>query len=72
MMFVGCVLDNDGDVYRMYDTMTKRLATTRDNIWLRRMYYTEPQDIELTKEPTIVMEIYKPIEKKVEEGTPRL
>ena len=43
--------------------------TTRDIIWLRRMYYTKPQDIELKMEPEIVVEVYKPIESKDEEET---
>ena len=59
MMFVGYATKHDGDTCRIYNPATKRLVTTRDIIWLRWMYYTEPQDIELTMEPAIVMEVYK-------------
>ena len=50
----------------MYNPTTHRLVITRDIIWLCRMYYTAPQDIELTMEPIIAMEVFAPIESKVE------
>ena len=39
MMFVGYTTTHDGDTYRMYNPTTRCLGTTRDIIWLRRMYY---------------------------------
>jgi hypothetical protein len=41
-MFVGYALDHAGDVYRMWDPNTSRVHTTRDVIWLRRMFYEKP------------------------------
>ena len=70
MMFVGYSLKHEGGTYFMYNPMTHRLIITRDIIWLCRMYYTAPQDIELTTEPIIAMEVYSPPGVKVEEPEP--
>ena len=66
MMVVGYTMEHEGGVYRVYNPKTKRLVTTRYIIWLSRMWYTESQDIKLTMEPSILMEVYSPIESKVE------
>ena len=42
-MFVGYSMDHDGDVYRMFNPATSRIVTTRDVIWMRRMYYAKPK-----------------------------
>ena len=70
MMFVGYLLKHEGGTYFMYNPTTHRLIITRDVIWSCRMYYTTPQDIELTTEPIIAMEVYTPPEVKVEESEP--
>ena len=62
MMFVGYAMEHEGGVYRMYNPKAKRLVTTRDIIWLSSMWYTESQDLDLTMEPSIVMEIYSHLE----------
>lgn len=41
-MFVGYPNNHAGDVYEMWDPKTKRVRTTRDIIWLHRMYYQKP------------------------------
>ena len=41
-MFVGYSKDHDGDCYDMYYPKTNSIYTTRDVIWLRRMYYNLP------------------------------
>jgi hypothetical protein len=41
-MFVGHFKDQDGDCFDMYYPKTNSVYTTRDVIWLSRMYYTEP------------------------------
>ena len=66
MTFVGYSLNHEGGTCMMYNPKTHRLIVTRDIIWLCRMYYTAPQDIELTMEPIIAMEVFTPIETKVE------
>ena len=38
-MFVGYNTESGDDVYRMWNTKTKRIHRTRDIIWLNRMYY---------------------------------
>jgi hypothetical protein len=41
-MFVGHSKDHDGDCFDMYYQKTNSVYTTRDVIWLGRMYYTKP------------------------------
>jgi hypothetical protein len=41
-MFVGHSKDHDGDCFDMYYPKTNSVDTTRDVIWLNRMYYTKP------------------------------
>jgi hypothetical protein len=43
-MFVGYAPDHAGDVYRMWDRGTNRVHTTRDVIWLKRMFYERPSN----------------------------
>ena len=43
-MFVGYSKDHDGDCYDMWYPKTSRIYTTRDVIWLRRMYYSTDND----------------------------
>ena len=38
-MMVGYALQHTGDTYRMWDPNTNRIHTTRDIIWLKRMFY---------------------------------
>ena len=38
-MFVGYNTESGDDVYRMWNTKTKRIHRTRDIIWLKRIYY---------------------------------
>ena len=40
-IFVGYSKDHDGDCYEMWYPKTNRVYTTRDVIWLNRMYYTK-------------------------------
>jgi hypothetical protein len=40
-MFVGYSKDHDGDCYEMWYPQTNRIYTTRDVIWIKRMYYSE-------------------------------
>ena len=42
-MFVGYALNHDGDCYRMYDPLTKRVHVTRDIKWLHRMYFNSDE-----------------------------
>ena len=69
MKFVGYSLNHEGDTCMMYNPMTHRLIVMRDIIWLCRMYYTAPQDIELIMEPIIAMEVFTPTDVKVEIDT---
>ena len=43
-MFVGYAKDHAGDCYCMYNPKTGGTHTTRDIIWLRRMYYPRVAD----------------------------
>jgi len=38
-MFVGCAMNHDGDVYRMWNPETDRVMISRDVIWLKRMSF---------------------------------
>ena len=66
MMFVGYSMEHKGGVYMMYNPKTHRLIVTRDIIWMCKMYYKAPQDIELTMKPFITMDVFSPTEAKVE------
>ena len=41
MMFVGYPDNHAGDSYRMYNEKTKKVVTTRDILWLNRMFYNK-------------------------------
>ena len=53
-MFVGYALDHDGDCYRMWNPETDGVHTTRDIIWLRRMYFSKPNESAIVGEPLLV------------------
>jgi hypothetical protein len=38
-MFIGYSKDHEGDCYQMWNPRTEGVHTTRDAIWLRRMFY---------------------------------
>jgi hypothetical protein len=40
-IFIGYARDHEGDCYRMWNPLTNGVSTTRDIIWLRRMYYSK-------------------------------
>jgi len=44
MMFVGYPANRESDSVRMWDPSTNGVVTTRDVIWMKRMYYTRPAD----------------------------
>jgi hypothetical protein len=51
-MFIGYAKDHEGDCYQMWNPKTEGVHTTRDVIWLRRMFYTAPTAVpELALEP---------------------
>jgi hypothetical protein len=39
-MFVGYSKDHDGDCYEMWYPQTNRIYTTRNVIWMKKMYYS--------------------------------
>ena len=41
-MFVGYALDHSGNTYRMWDPITGGVHTSRDVIWLKRMFFEAP------------------------------
>jgi hypothetical protein len=43
-MFVGFPENHGNDCWSMYNPKTKGVHTTRDVVWLRRMYYQKPAD----------------------------
>ena len=43
-MFVGCALNHKPDVYRMWDPFTNRVHTSRDVIWLKKMFFGSNMD----------------------------
>jgi len=45
-MFVGYSIDHEGDCYDFLDPKTGNIYTSRDVVWLRRMYYTTAVDEE--------------------------
>ena len=38
-MFVGYAINHKPDVYRMWDPFTNRVHTSRDVIWLKKMFF---------------------------------
>jgi hypothetical protein len=44
MMFVG-YSDRESDSYRMWNPDTNSVVTSRDIVWLLRMYYKQPENI---------------------------
>jgi hypothetical protein len=47
---IACIMvdyssNHTGDVYEMWNPTTNRIHTTRDVIWLRRMFYEVPQHV---------------------------
>ena len=54
-MFVGYAKDHAGDVYLMYDPATKRVHTTRDVIWLKRMFFEKNKPKEIALEPPVLV-----------------
>lgn len=40
-MFIGYAMHHDGDCYKMWNPVTSRVHTTRDIIWLHRMFYVK-------------------------------
>jgi hypothetical protein len=52
-MFVGYAKDHEGDCYQMFNPKTDGVHTTRDVIWLRRMFYPAP-----TAAPELALEPY--------------
>jgi hypothetical protein len=44
-MMVDYSINHTGDVYKMLNPTTNRIYTTRDVIWLRRMFYEQPQHV---------------------------
>jgi hypothetical protein len=43
-MFVAYAVDHEGDCYIMWNPTTQRVYTTRDVIWLNRLFYTKVLD----------------------------
>jgi hypothetical protein len=64
-IFVGYSDDHAGDCYLMWDPKTKRTHSSRDVIWLRRMYYEKP-DMKREISPTIDFELEIPETKQPE------
>jgi hypothetical protein len=51
-MFIGYAKDHEGDCYQMWNPKTSGVHSTRDVIWLRRMYYATPVAVpEIAREP---------------------
>ena len=44
MMFVGYAEEREADSYIMYNPKTQQTVTTRDVIWMKRMYYQQSND----------------------------
>jgi hypothetical protein len=44
-MMVDYSINHTGDVYEMWNPTTNRIHTTRNVIWLRRMFYEQPQHV---------------------------
>ena len=44
MMFIGYPANRESDSVQMWDPTTNGVVTTRDAIWMKRMYFTQPKD----------------------------
>jgi hypothetical protein len=44
-MFIGYAKDHEGDCYQMWNPKTSGVHSTRDVIWLRRMFYAAPEAV---------------------------
>ena len=66
-MFVGHSKDHDGDCFEMWNPKNNYVYTTRDVIWLHRMYYTKPVEEGVETE---VMEVETPPVEAPEEVAP--
>ena len=42
-MFIGYTNDDAGDCYHVWNPKTNNVRTTRDVLWLKRMYFTRPK-----------------------------
>ena len=56
-MFVGYASDHTGNVYRMFNPLTKRVSVTRDVFWLHRMYYERVNTATTLRHPIVVLEV---------------
>ena len=56
-MFIGYPPNHEGDVYRMWNPVTNGVHTTRDVIWLRRMYYNKEMGQNIIINPNILPDI---------------
>ena len=45
-MFVGYVLNHEGNVYRMLNPDTRRVHITHDNTWRKRMFFKNRSPLE--------------------------
>ena len=52
MMFVGYPANHESDSVLMWDQATTGVVTTRDVIWIKRMYYDQPKDVSFHIEST--------------------
>ena len=50
-VFIGYAKDHDGDCYKMWNPDTNGVHTTRDIIWLRRMYYRKDYVMDVVLHP---------------------
>jgi hypothetical protein len=55
-IFIGYAKDHEGDCYLMWNPLTNGVHTTRDIIWLRRMYYSKDIGFNVTVEPMVLDE----------------
>ena len=67
-MFIGYAHDHDGDVYQMWNSSTNRVLTTRDVIWLHRMYYPSKEKPETVIHGVKNTAVEEGISIEVEEG----
>jgi hypothetical protein len=67
-MFVGYAVNHDGDWYEMLDVNNGTVYVTRDVIWLKRMFFTQPPSAD--QEEGVYLPIYLPTDVKVREREP--
>jgi hypothetical protein len=64
-MFIGYAKDHEGDCCQMWNPKTSGVHSTRDIIWLRRMFYAAPEAVpEITHKPDDDIIIVTPGHKK--------